>query len=236
MNVLPSIESCCLFGWHLNVNLVSVHQLNDGTPGGLVQEALLVLIVGVHQRLVVLEQSHPDAGPFTVNMVGEVVDPGDLTGEDPCRGIVVLPAIVEEFVELHGHANAGEGGEELRRECGHLVDSTGSLALLARVAIRGLDAIYPRPHLGQVLSHSRWSWGDDHWGTRWPGRAGGPLEAGLARGSKRPRLSRGALQPRSSRFAHTREARGAGQARFPLGPRQPWGADGATGPCDAWDP
>lgn len=235
MNVLPGIESCRLLGWHLNVNLVSVHQRDNGAARSLVQEALLVLIIGVHQRLVVLEQRHPDAGPFTVDVVSEVVDAGDLAGEDPCLGVVVLPAVVEELVELHGHPDPGEGGEELCREGWHLVDSTASLAFLALVAVWGLEALYPWPHLGQVLSHGRWSGWDHDRGTRGPGRARWPLESGLARGTECSGLPWRSLQPCRTGLAYAREAGGSGYARLPLSPRQPWGADGTTGSCNAWD-
>lgn len=235
MNVLPGIESCRLLGWHLNVNLVSGHQLHHGAARSLVQEALLVLVVGVHERLVVLVERHPHVGAFAVDVVGEVVDAGDLAGEDARLRVVVLPPVVQELVELHGHPDAGEGREELGRERGHLVDNAASLAFLALVAVGGLQALYPWPHLRQVLSHGGWSGRDDDRGARWPGGTRWPLKPRLARRAERPRLSRGSLQPSSTGFAHPREAGGAGHAWLALRPRQPGGADGTAGPRDARD-
>lgn len=148
MDILPSIQSRSLFRGHLEEHPVSGPEQQHRAPGRLVQEALLVLVIRVHHGLVVLEQSNPHVAPLAVNVVCKVVDPRDLTGEDARLRVVVLSAVIEQFVKLHWGPHRWERRSQLSGKCRHLVGWPSVLAFLSPIGVGGFHSVNSQPHIG----------------------------------------------------------------------------------------
>lgn len=111
----------------LQPNLVPRLQPQYEGPRGLVHVALVVLVVGEHDGLVVLEQAHPSIFGVDCEVVCEEVDPGEEAMELSAHVIVVVLLVVEEFVETDGHVGGGDGICQAHAEGG--VIQQGALAL-----------------------------------------------------------------------------------------------------------
>lgn len=105
MDVLPGVQPRGLFRGHLQEHPVPVwnpwHALPDAWSGPSCTRTCT-------SRAVVLKQSNPHVAPLAVNVVYKVAGPRDLAGEDARLRVVVLSAVIEQFVELHGAPTGGK--------------------------------------------------------------------------------------------------------------------------------
>lgn len=111
-------------------------------PRGLVYIALVVLVIGEHDELVVLEQLHPGTFGVDGEVVREEVDPKEGAVELPAHVIVVALLVVNEFVEVDGHVGGRDGicqahseGRVIQQDALALRPTRTRRAVVARLSI-----------------------------------------------------------------------------------------------------
>lgn len=101
---------------HLEPDLVAHLQVEEHRAGSLVHVLFLVLVVGEENSLVLLEEAHLHILHVHRDVVGEVVEPGDVAVEFPSAGIVVILLVVEDLSKANWNAGHSDSGLQSHAE------------------------------------------------------------------------------------------------------------------------
>lgn len=102
---------------HLEPDLVTLLQIEEHGARGLVHVLVLELVVGEEQGLVVPVEADLHILQVDGNVVGEVVQPGDIAEEFASGAVIVVLLIVEDFGKANGNIGDSDPALQSHTEC-----------------------------------------------------------------------------------------------------------------------
>lgn len=102
---------------HLEPDLVAHLQVEEHRARSLVHILFLVLVVREENSLVLFEEAHLHVLQVHCDVVGEVVEPGDVAVEFPSAAVVVVLLVVEDLSKADGNIGHGDSGLQPHAEC-----------------------------------------------------------------------------------------------------------------------
>lgn len=102
---------------HLEPDLVTLLQIEEHGARGLVHVLVLELVVGEEQGLVVLVEADLHILQVDSNVVGEVVQPGNIAEEFASGAIIVVLLIVEDLGKANGNIGDSDPALQSHTEC-----------------------------------------------------------------------------------------------------------------------
>lgn len=119
MDIISSKNTISLIIRDLDINCVLLIELKDGTARHLVQETLVVLIIGEQNWIAVFIKCHQGISTIHMHVVGEVVNSWNLAGEQTCLRIIMLLCIVHNLIKLNWGTRWGIRCHSCSSECRH---------------------------------------------------------------------------------------------------------------------
>lgn len=102
---------------HLEPDLIAHFQMEEHRARGLVHILLLVLVIGEEHSLVFLVEADLDILQVDRDVVGEVVQPGNVAVEFSSAAIIVVLQIVEDFGKANGNIGDSDSALQSHTEC-----------------------------------------------------------------------------------------------------------------------
>ena len=102
---------------HLEPDLVTLLQIEEHRARGLVHVLVLELVIGEEHGLVLLVEADLHILQVNCDVVGEVVQPGNVAVEFASGVIIVVLLIVEDLGKANGNVGNGDPGLQSHTEC-----------------------------------------------------------------------------------------------------------------------